>query len=491
MPIPSLIFILLFLPFCVLLYHSFFFSRTAQNIILLTASLMFYTAGQTVYILVLLFSIAWNYAMGLAVGRCRKNGHGGKLAAGIAVAVNVLIPVMFLAVNQAPAILRPIFQIPSGYYKVLMPLGLAYYTLQAVGYCLDVYRGEASAEKNPLALALYLSFFPKITMGPLIDYSEMSRQITDRRHTVAGVSRGLCRFVTGLSKKLLIADQLDYPVNYIFTQSTMDNAVVQLPVSLAWFGALAFALQLYFELSAMADMAVGLGGMFGFDLPENFRYPLAAVSITDFWRRWNITFLAWFRKYVFGSLPKKENHDHLIRDLLITWILFGLWVGGLKWTALFWGVLNFLLLLAEHFFGYSDRIPGRFLKHSYSVLAVITGFVLLRSPTLYNAGQYFSSMLWLNNNGFGSDLVPVFLREYWAPLGLGALLSIPLPLSLPLRLPLVPALNVPAQRLCRSKPLIRAAKILYPICIIGLLALCMVLILQNMTVTAPLIGQWQ
>jgi len=475
MPIPSLAFMLVFLPTCLILYFLFFFYRPAQNVILLLASLVFYAFGQTVYVLALLLSMAWNYAMGLAIATRQNKGHSSKALTGIAVGMNILLLLAFQWINQVLAFLPSWFGYVAPSFQVLMPLGLAWYTLQAVGYCLDVYRGEVTAEKNPLYVGLHLAFFPKITLGPLVDYGMMRRQFTERQHTIDKFSRGLCRFVVGLAKKLLLADQLSYLVNYIFTQAAMDNTVVQLPVSLAWLGLFAFGLQLYYELSAFADMAIGLGEMFGFDLPENFCYPFVATNMTDFWRRWNITPLAWFRKYVFGFLPRTENQDLVIRNLLITWIVFALFVGGFEWTFVFWGVWNFLLLLAEHFFGYAERISGRFLKHVYTLLAVLLGFVLLRSPSLYTAGQYFTSMLGLNNNGFWSALLPVFLRENWMPLGLGVVFAIPL----------APKWNALALRSGKGKALWRLSAILYPVFIAGLLIVCMVFIVQNKAVITP------
>lgn len=475
MPIPSLAFLLVFLPVCVGLYYALFFSRFAQNALLLLASLVFYAFGQAGYVLVLMLSIVWNYFMAIAIWKRKTEAQNAKALTVITAASNFLVLLAFLSFNPLQTAVTAFFGGDPLSFRLVLPLGLAIYTLQAAGYCIDVYRGEVAAEKNILYVGLYLAFFPKIITGPLISFSSMRTQMESRSHSLEKFSRGMCRFVIGLSKKLLLADQLSYLVNYLFTQAAIDNTIVQLPVALAWFGLLAFGLQLYYELSGFADMAIGLGLIFGFELPENYRYPFTAVHMADFWSRWNITALAWFRNYMFGALSKKSNKDLVMRDLLIVWILFALWFGGVRQPALIWGLWNFFFLLAEHFFGYGSRIPGRFLKHTYTLLVVAVGFVLLRSPTLYVAGRYLASLFWLNNNSFYGELLPVFLKEYWMPIGLGILFAMPVAptaAALPLRLE-----NIKGFR--------SVSTAIYTVCVTGLLALCIIYLLQDPAISAP------
>lgn len=456
----SLAFLVYGLPACIVLYYLCFFSRPLQNGVLLLASLLFYAFGQTVYLPVLLGSILWSWLLGLWIDRRRARGRGGAGVTWLAAAGNILPLAAFRLAGPGLELLCPLLGLPTPAVPAAAPLGLAFFTLQSVGYCVDVYRGEAAAERNPLYVGLYLSFFPKLTGGPLVDYAELRRQMALRTHGVDQISRGLCRFVLGLSKKVLLADQLAYLSDFVFNRTSMDNTVVQVPVLLVWLGLLALGLQIYYELSGYADMAVGLGLVFGFTLPEQFRAPFQADSLTDFWRRWNITGLGWFRKYLYGSMPRQENTDLVLRNLALVWLCFGLW-HGFEWTFLAWGAWNFTALLAEHSFRYVAELPGRVLRNVYTLLTVAVGFVLLKSPTLYHAGQFFIDLLGLGNNAFVDDFFFAALREYWAPLLFGVLFVTPF----------APRLSALLRR--RGGACRYVAAVGYPAGLSALLALCL------------------
>ncbi len=420
----SLAFLAYGLPACIVLYYLCWFSRPLQNGVLLLASLVFYAFGQTVYLPVLAIWILWIWALGLWIGQRKARRHSGFGVTGLAVVTNLLLLVFFRLAGPVLALVYPAAEGASFALPTALPLGLAFFTLQSMGYCLDVYRGEIPAERNPFYVGLHLAFFPKLAGGPLVDFADFRRQLTHRTHSAEQISRGLCRFVLGLSKKILLAGQLAYLVDYVFNQTSMDNTVVQVPVLLVWLGLLALCLQFYYELSGYADMAIGLGLVFGFTLPEQVRAPFQADSLTDFWRRWEITALGWFRKYLYGSMPRQENQDMVIRSLALVWLCFGLW-HGFDWTFLIWGVWNFGVLLSEHSFRLVVRLPDGVLRRVYTLLMVAVGFILLKSPTLYHAGQFFIDLLGLGNNAFSSSFFYAALREYWAPLLFGVLFATP------------------------------------------------------------------
>ncbi len=420
----SLAFLVYGLPACIVLYYLCFFSRPLQNGVLLLASLVFYAFGQTVYLPVLAIWILWSWVLGLWIDRRKARGHSGSGVTGLAVVTNVLLLALFRLAGPLLALAYPSAGGSAPALPTAVPLGLAFFTLQSVGYCLDVYRGDTPAERNPFYVGLHLAFFPKLAGGPLTDFAEFRRQLTHRTHSTEQLSRGLCRFVLGLSKKILLAGQLAYLVDFVFNQTSMDNTVVQVPVLLVWLGLLALCLQFYYELSGYADMAGGLGLVFGFTLPEQVRAPFQADSLADFWRRWEITGLGWFRKYLYGSMPRQENPDMVICSLALVWLCFGLW-HGFEWTFLVWGVWNFAVLLSENSFRHVARIPGGALRRVYTLLTVAVGFVLLKSPTLYHAGQFFIDLLGFGNNAFSSGFFYAALREYWAPLFFGVLFVTP------------------------------------------------------------------
>ncbi|MFP3153426.1 MBOAT family protein [Lachnospiraceae bacterium ZAX-1] len=360
----------------------------------------------------------------------------------------------------------------SAFIEVILPLGLSFFTLQGISYCVDVYNGKCASEKNPLYLGIYLSFFPKVIFGPLVSYSDMKNQMLFRKHTYAKFSAGICLFIIGLAKKIFIADHMTLLADYVFSWSAMGRNTVQVPVTLAWLGLLAYVLQLYFLLSAYSDMAMGLGMMMGFELPESFKYPYAADSISDFWRRFNITVTAWFRNYVFGAFRRsgRESKDTIVLDLLLIWILIGFWYGS-KWTFVFWGLWNFLLLLAEHFFGYARKYEKRLWLRAYTILAVMLGLVLFRVENLYHAGRYYMNLLGTNHNAFFSDVALVLLRENWLWFVLGILFSLPVVSKFQYRLSTIGSGNDALTK-----------NVAYPILMAGLLILTFIFMGQNSTV---------
>lgn len=410
MTFSSLAFIFYFLPLVLMLYYLFFFSRTLKNIILLICSLFFYTFGEPKYILLLLISIVVNYLIGLLIGDTKGRKKAAIFWMSAAVIFNLSILVVF---KYLTFISKNMYYATGGKTEIIeiaLPIGISFFTFQAISYVVDVYKKDAKAQKNLFHLALYLSFFPKLTQGPVMKYEAFAPQITQRRETFKKFSSGVCFFITGLGKKVLLANNMAIVVDRIFEIHKMGN----IPISLAWLGAFAYTFQIYFDFSGYSDMAVGLGLMFGFKLDRNFNYPYISKSISEFWRRWHISLGTWFRDYLYFPLGGSRviNKDLLIRNLAIVWIATGVWHGA-NWTFLVWGIINFVFIAMEKVFRFEQlKIPS-FIRHLYAMLVVIIGWVIFRANSLQEAGSYLTCMFNFISNEFFSDYTYMFLKEFW------------------------------------------------------------------------------
>lgn len=409
----SIVFLFFFLPLTLLLYYALSFSRLAQNGLLLLASLLFYAWGEPVYVLLMLFSIGFNALMGYLVAGRRK------LWLVIAVGCNLGL----LFVFKYLGFVLKILSMPG--FSLALPIGISFYTFQALSYVVDVYRGEVKPE-SPFYVGLYIAFFPQLIAGPILPFRVVSRQLRERKADWNLFSLGVCRFVTGLGKKVLLAGNFAAVADNVFSWSAIGTERFPVPAALAWVGSIAYSLQIYFDFSGYSDMAVGLGAMFGFRFPENFNYPYSAVSVSDFWHRWHISLTNWFREYVYIPLggSRRANRDDMVRNLLIVWLLTGIWHGA-NWTFLLWGLFYFVIQLAERFFGYPEKLP-RFWGHIYTLLTVNFAWVLFRADDLYQAGRYLLNLFGLNRNGFFSDQALMFLGENWVFFLAGILFSTPI-----------------------------------------------------------------
>lgn len=403
-------FVTIFLPIMLILYYSASRFLRIQNVILLLGSMLFYYIGtmHRFSFIILLSCIVWNWLAGIYIEYESNKGKNAKLALIISISGNVLLLFVCRLLDLFPSITNQLFN------NWLLPLGISWFILQGIGYCIEVFLKEVSAEKNIFTIAFYLLFFPKIAYGPLIDFSMMKQQINKRIFQLKIFEEGSQRFIIGLAKKVLIADQFSYFLNYAFVQSSLDNAVTQSSVLLMWFALLVNGMFYYFTLSGYADMAIGLAKMFGFILPENFSSPFVATSLTEFWKRWNMTVIRWFRKYFSNLVNLNKNRDQIIVNLLIVWLLIGLWQ-GLGWQFVLWGAFNFVVLIVEHFFYFNEIKSHLILRRFYTILLVFLGFIFLRTESLYHVGQFFGDLLGLNNNGFYDARVFAFLKELWLP----------------------------------------------------------------------------
>ena len=360
----SLIFLYLFLPLCLAAY---FIVRSipAKNVVLLIFSLLFYAWGEPLYVFLLIASAFLNYFMGLAMG---KTARGKKWVLALAVTVNIAILGVFKyagllveSLNQTATLSIPVPQIA-------LPIGISFYTFQALSYVVDVYRGQAQVQKSPFRFLLYISMFPQLIAGPIVRYSDIEAQLQHREHTAENVFYGLLRFSIGLGKKILIADYAGQ-----IASKLLDGQLAFSTTLGMWLGIVMFAFQIYFDFSGYSDMAIGMGHVFGFKFRENFDHPYTARSITEFWRRWHISLGSFFRDYVY--IPLGGNRKHRIVNLLITWALTGLWHGA-SWNFLLWGLYFFLLLAMEKLLWKAlRRIPG-FIRIIGTLFCVLMGWVL-------------------------------------------------------------------------------------------------------------------
>jgi alginate O-acetyltransferase complex protein AlgI len=379
---PSSVFLFVFLPLILLLYFSS--PKKLHNTVLLIASLVFYAWGEPIYVTVMLASVAINWALGFAV----SEGTHKRKWLGLAVILNIGALVYFkylgFLIHNFNDILSSDVSIP----KIIMPLGVSFYTFHALSYVIDIYRKKSPVQKSFFQLALYLSLFPQLISGPIVRYSDIAYQFENRTVTLAGFLEGIRRFILGMGKKVLIANSVAILADRIF-----DNHSTALSPSAAWLGAIAYTVQIYYDFSGYSDMAIGLAKMFGFTFTENFNQPYHASSIKDFWRRWHISLSTWFRDYLF--IPLGGSHCSQVRsylNLLIVFALCGIWHGA-SWVFLVWGLYHgFFLILERTAFGKILENSNFFIQRSYAMIIVTVGWVFFRSPSLSTALSFLKKM---------------------------------------------------------------------------------------------------
>ena len=438
----AVIFVFCFLP--VTLIASFLLPHRAQNAFLLAASLAFYAWGETAYVLLMLASITLNYGLGRALESLRRPRLRLAVTA-LGVLLN-LAPLCFFKYTHF--LLDAINSLsshwggaPLAMGAIHLPIGISFFTFQAISYLVDVYRGDAEAQRNPLNVALYIAFFPQLIAGPIVRYQDIARQLVDRVRTAGGVVAGLQRFTIGLAKKVLIANTLAVPADAIFGLGPENVSF-----SVAWLGIACYTLQLYFDFSGYSDMAIGLGQLFGFRFPENFNYPYISQSIREFWRRWHISLSTWFRDYLYIPLGGSRRRTAL--NLAIVFFLCGLWHGA-SWTFVVWGLYHGGFLLLERYGAARLQRPvPRPVRHGYAMLVVVIGWVFFRADTLTEAGYFLRAMAGLPAAGeWAHPIGYYFNREVFLALLAGAACATPLGTGAWRRFRALPYLRLPAQGL--------------------------------------------
>lgn len=416
----SIPFLLYFLPAVFVLYFICSFSRRLQNLLLFIVSLFFYAWGEPVNVLILIGSVLVNSLAGYLVSSGSDKKRKIVLIADIIANLSVLF--VFKYLGFVSGILSTLFSTEE--ISIALPIGISFFTFQAISYVVDVYNGEVEPE-NPFAVGLYISFFPQLIAGPIIQYKSIADQIRTRKCSFDKFAMGFSRFAVGVIKKVLLANTFASLADNIFNWSMIGTDRYAVPVTLAWLGSIAYTLQIYYDFSSYSDMAIGLALCFGFKFSENFNYPYAATSVNDFWKRWHISLTDWFRKYVYFPLggSRVKNRDVMVRNLFVVWLLTGIWHGA-NWTFILWGLFYFVIQLAERFFDYPSKMSnvGR---RIYTLLVVNFAWVLFRSVDLYQAGVYFKNMFGFNHNGFFSPLTGMLIRENWVYLIAGLFFSAP------------------------------------------------------------------
>lgn len=368
----SLLFLFRFLPAVLVLYYLA--PRPLRNLVLLLCSLVFYAWGEPVYIILMIVSILVSYTGGILVDRFKTQGK--RRAARAALLGSSVVSLSLLGFfKYADFVIGTVNSLTGAgidLLKIALPIGISFYTFQTMSYTIDVYRGEAKVQKNLISFGAYVTMFPQLIAGPIVQYKTIDRQLRTRKETAGQFAYGIHRFMIGLGKKVLLANNAGVLWDTI---SSMEH--MQIPVVMSWMGLAAYTFQLYFDFSAYSDMAIGLGHMFGFRFLENFNYPYISKSITEFWRRWHISLSTWFRDYVY--IPLGGNRVGVwkhIRNILVVWMLTGIWHGA-SWNFVLWGIYYGILLLIEKFVlgKYLKKLPGVF-QHIYCMFFVMLGWNL-------------------------------------------------------------------------------------------------------------------
>ena len=430
----STVFLFIFLPICLIVYYNPFIItaerknpdrgadpkiRTFRNVFLLLASLVFYAWGEPVNILLMIFSIVLAWFLGLKIGSS-ESGKAAKLWLVFAISVYIIIFFIFKYLTFVSSEIYRWLGLGESPVNIALPIGISFFMFQLMSYLFDVYYKTARPQKNILNLGLYIALFPQLIAGPIVRYNEIEEQILNRRENKEDFSEGLIRFVFGLGKKVLLANYFGLLADNIFALKGGVSAAT------AWLGAFAYTFQIYFDFSGYSDMAIGLGRIFGFHFSENFNYPYISGSVTEFWRRWHISLSTWFRDYVYIPLGgNRVSKGRWILNMLCVWLLTGIWHGA-NWTFLIWGLMYFVVLVAERLTGLNraGRLPV--LRHLYTIVIFTVGWVIFRSEDLGRALGFLGNMFGLRGGG-GADMTTLYyLKNSWWLLLIGIAAACPL-----------------------------------------------------------------
>lgn len=390
----SIVFLFTFLPAVMILYYLL--PVRFRNVILLLASLVFYAWGEPVYLFLMLLSILFNYFSGLDIARNLQDKRAAKRSRVFNLIINLAVLGFFKYEGFVLDTLNGILPVHISYHALPLPIGISFYTFQILSYIIDVYRGNVKVQTNLPNFALYVTMFPQLIAGPIVQYADVDEQLASREVSRTKFGEGSMYFIRGLAKKVLLANTS----GMIFTEVS-GLAKGNISVVTAWLGAFAYMFQIYFDFSGYSDMAIGLGKMFGFEFNMNFNYPYVSKSITEFWRRWHISLSSWFRDYVYiplgGNRVSKIKH---IRNLLIVWFLTGLWHGA-AWNFVAWGLYYGVILIIEKYLlsPVLDRLPD-IVRHIYSIVLVVIGWVLFFSSSFGQAADYIRVMFGAGAHGF-------------------------------------------------------------------------------------------
>ena len=386
--------------------------RTYKNLVLLAFSILFYAWGEPAFVLVMLLSIFVNYLLGRLIDKYRNHD---KALLWTSIFFNLGILFIFKYLCFTLQNIGWLINKDFSSIKIALPIGISFFTFQAMSYVIDVYKKKVKVQKSLFNLGLYIALFPQLIAGPIVRYETIASEIEKRDENYDDFAEGTVRFIQGLAKKVIIANQVA-----LVADAAFDTPINELSTAFAWLGAIAYTLQIYFDFSGYSDMAIGLGRMFGFHFLENFNYPYMASSITDFWRRWHISLSSWFRDYVYFPLggSRVDSKVRHIFNLFVVWLLTGIWHGA-NWTFIAWGMFYFVLLVIEKQTGLDKK--KAWWGHIYTMFFVIIAWVLFRATNITSAYEYLKIML--IPNSISSDTFVLYWSNYRFYLILGLLLS--------------------------------------------------------------------
>ncbi len=421
----SITFTFLFLPIVVVMYYLA--KESYRNYLLLLASLIFYAYGEPKFVFVMMASIAVNYFLALLIAKQKdgsKEGAAGAILV-IDIIANVAILFVFKYLGFAGRLINGLFRSNMPVAEIALPIGISFFTFQAMSYVIDVYRGTVKVQKNPLYVALYISFFPQLVAGPIVRYSTIEEQITKRICTTEKFAEGVRRFFLGFGKKVIIANNVALVASDVFA---MDYKATN--PALLWLGSICYTLQIFYDFSGYSDMAIGLGKMFGFDFEENFNYPYISKSITEFWRRWHISLSGWFKDYVYIPLGgSRVSLPRNIFNLFVVWLLTGIWHGA-NYTFIAWGLGYFVLLIIEKFVVKPEKRTNKILKvvwQIFTLLCVNWLWVLFNSAGIKDGIKFCLGTLGIWGTKWAIDPAMIrYFREYGFFIIIGILFSTPI-----------------------------------------------------------------
>lgn len=417
----SSVFLFYFLPVVLGLY--FIVPRSLKNILLLMASLFFYAWGEPKYVVIMLVSIAMNYVFGLWVDRYREDTKRLKATMIAMVIANIGMLGVFKYASFFVQNTNTLFGVNLNDPEIPLPIGISFFTFQAMSYVIDVYRKDGKVQRNPFDLALYIALFPQLIAGPIVRYQTVADEINDRRETLDDFVSGIQRFVIGLGKKMILANSCGYVADQIF-----DISPDGMSTALTWIGVIAYSLQIYFDFSGYSDMAIGLGRMFGFHFLENFNYPYISKSVSEFWRRWHISLGSWFRDYVYIPLGGNRSGEwKTYRNLAIVWTLTGVWHGA-SWTFVAWGAYYGIFIMLERAFlgKWLAKTPAVF-AHIFTLFVVVIGWVFFRADNFAYAIGYLQTMFGLNDTPLVDTAAKFYVVQYGVVILIAMIAATPIP----------------------------------------------------------------
>ena len=418
----SLIFVFTFLPLVILAYYLV--PRRFRHLVLLLFSLVFYSWGEPFYILLMILTASANYASGLLLGYFENNARRRRLILTISVILNLAILGFFKYYGFAADNIRSLTGLDIGINAPVLPIGISFYTFQAMSYVIEVYQKKVPVQKNIISFGTFVTMFPQLVAGPIVKYSEIADQLEHRSETPDLFGEGAQEFIAGLAKKILIANNIG-----MLWDTVKSTPFTEMTVMSSWLGIIAFSLQIYYDFSGYSNMATGMGKMFGFRFPENFNYPYISRSITEFWRRWHISLGSWFREYVYIPMGgNRVKNAALFRNLIVVWFLTGLWHGA-SWNFVLWGLYFGFFIAAEKLFlgKLLAKLP-RFTGHTYMLLTVIFGWVLFEFEQLNEAALFFKAMFGAGSNSLLTDSASMYLlTSYLAVIAAAVICATPFP----------------------------------------------------------------